>query len=150
MTIAAGSLLALCMVHVLFTFVGEKFHPRDAGLREAMQQGHPVITRQTTLWRTWIGFNASHGQGAILFGLVYGFRAQRAPSLLFGSMFLRLTGLAMISSYLVLAWLLVQGTAARDLGGDGVLRRRLRHKCALSRVCFAAPAEDRLWISAGL
>ena len=102
MTIAAGILLTLGMVHVLFTFVGEKFHPRDAGLREAMQQGHPVITRQTTLWRAWIGFNASHGQGAILFGLVYGFLALRAPSLLFGSMFLRLTGLAMISSYLVL------------------------------------------------
>ena len=28
-----------------------------------------MITPQTTLWRAWIGFNASHSLAAILFGL---------------------------------------------------------------------------------
>ncbi len=28
-----------------------------------MQQVSPVITRQTTMWKAWVGFNASHSYG---------------------------------------------------------------------------------------
>jgi hypothetical protein len=103
MAASAAVVLALGAVHLLYTFVGVKLHPRDARVREAMDEGQLVLTRQTTLWRAWIGFNASHAQGAILFGLVFGFLALRAPALLFESIFLRATGLAMLASYLVLA-----------------------------------------------
>lgn len=39
MAAAAGIFLALGALHVLITFAGEKLHPRDPCLREAMQQG---------------------------------------------------------------------------------------------------------------
>jgi hypothetical protein len=103
MAASAVIILMLGAVHVLYTFVGAKLHPRDAHLREAMAEGQLVLTRQTTLWRAWIGFNASHGQGAILFGLLFGYLALREPALLFDSIFLRATGMAMLASYLVLA-----------------------------------------------
>lgn len=44
--------------------------PRDRPLREAMTQGHVLLTRRTSLWLTWVGFNLSHSLGAVLFGVV--------------------------------------------------------------------------------
>jgi hypothetical protein len=40
-----------------------------------MSQIAPVITKEATMWRCWVGFNASHSMGLILFGLVFGFLA---------------------------------------------------------------------------
>jgi hypothetical protein len=42
--------------------------PRDPALREAMARETLLLTRRTTLWLTWVGFNLSHSLGAILFG----------------------------------------------------------------------------------
>jgi hypothetical protein len=53
-----------------------------------MSQTHLVLTRQTTMWRAWIGFNASHSMGAVFFGLVYGYLALLHVELLFRSPFL--------------------------------------------------------------
>jgi hypothetical protein len=49
--------------------------PRDPALGEQMKQVAPDISRQTTMWLAWIGFNASHSLGSMLFGLVYGYLA---------------------------------------------------------------------------
>jgi hypothetical protein len=59
----------------------------------------PVITRETTMWKAWVGFNASHSFGAILFALVYGYMALVHPVFLFESVFLLVVGLAMLSGY---------------------------------------------------
>ena len=32
-------------------------------------------TKETTMWRCWVGFNASHSMGLILFGLAFGYLA---------------------------------------------------------------------------
>lgn len=65
----AGALIfgVLGSIHLLYTFVGEKFSPRDPATRVAMQATHPRLTRATTMWRAWIGFNASHSLGAMVF-----------------------------------------------------------------------------------
>ena len=63
----------------------------------------PVISTETTMWKSWIGFNASHSMGAILFGLIYGFLAISHAGLLFASPFLLLVGLSMLTSFVVLA-----------------------------------------------
>jgi len=44
--------------------------PRDPALREAMARDHVLLTRRTTLWLAWVGFNLSHSLGAVLFGAV--------------------------------------------------------------------------------
>jgi hypothetical protein len=64
-----------------------------------MQEVSPVLTRQTTMWKAWIGFNASHSFGAILFGAVYGYLSLEHPTFLFQSTFLLLLGLAFLSGF---------------------------------------------------
>jgi hypothetical protein len=44
--------------------------PRDPAVREAMAHDTILLTRRTTLWLAWVGFNLSHSLGAILFGAV--------------------------------------------------------------------------------
>jgi multisubunit Na+/H+ antiporter MnhE subunit len=60
------------------------------------------MTNETTMWRCWVGFNASHSLGLILFGLVFGFLALAHGQLLFRSPFLLVVGLAMLGGFVVL------------------------------------------------
>lgn len=101
---SAAIVLALGSLHLLYTFRGNKLDPREAGTRQAMEQSTPRITRETTIWRAWVGFNATHSLGILFFGLIYGYLALAAPALLFGSLFLQALGLIMLASYVVLAW----------------------------------------------
>ena len=96
---SAGIVLALGLIHLWYTFRGVKLHPRDTKLVAAMQQVSPVLTRQTTMWKCWIGFNASHSLGAMLFGAVYGYLALREGAFLFQSWYLMLVGLATLGGY---------------------------------------------------
>lgn len=102
MAISATIILALGTVHLIYTFWGTKLTPRDPALQMSMEQISPVITKETTMWRTWIGFNASHSMGAILFGLIYGFLALQHGSLLFNSPFLLIVGLLMLGGFFAL------------------------------------------------
>jgi hypothetical protein len=101
--ISASIVGLLGSAHLLLTFFGPKLRPRDPALQMQMQQVHPVITRQTTMWRAWLGFNASHSLGAMLFGLLYGRLALVHPALLFDDVWLLGGGLAFLLSYLILA-----------------------------------------------
>lgn len=67
---AAGGAIfaALGTLHLILTFRGPKLHPHDDAVRTAMQATTMRITRDTTLWNAWIGFNASHSLGAMVFG----------------------------------------------------------------------------------
>jgi hypothetical protein len=55
------------------------------------------------MWGCWVGFNASHSMGLILFGLVFGYLASAHCQLLFQSHFLLVVGLAMLGGVAVLA-----------------------------------------------
>ena len=90
--------------HLRLTFRGNALHPRDPEVKARLEQELLVITRNTTMWKTWIGFNASHSFGAILFGLVYGDLALVEPAALFGSGFLSTVGLAFLLGYAFLGW----------------------------------------------
>lgn len=103
-SLAAGIVLALGGVHLLYTFRGTKLLPRDPALQAAMQADSPRISRQTTMWRAWIGFNASHSMGAILFGLVYLHLALWQPRVLLRSTFLCGLGEIYLLGYVVLGW----------------------------------------------
>ncbi|MBE0616057.1 MAG: hypothetical protein IH604_20495 [Burkholderiales bacterium] len=96
---SAAIILLLGLVHLLFTFRGPKLHPRDAALEKRMTEVSPVLTRETTMWKAWVGFNASHSYGAILFGLVYGYLALAHSAFLFQSPFLLLAGLFFLAGY---------------------------------------------------
>jgi len=80
-----------------------------------MSQIAPVITNETTMWRCWVGFNASHSMGLILFGLVFGFLALAHGQLLFRSPFLLVVGLAMLGGMVVLCKVYFFSAPLRDI-----------------------------------
>ena len=100
---SAAIILLLGLVHLFYTFRGPKLHPRDPELRARLEAVSPVITRETTMWKAWIGFNASHSYGAILFGAVYGYLALFHPGFLFLSAYLLLVGALLLGGYVFLA-----------------------------------------------
>jgi len=100
---SSAIVLVLGLLHLLYTFRGRKLHPRDPDLHVRMNEVSPVITRQTTMWACWVGFNASHSYGLIFFGLVYGYLAIAHSALLFQSPYLLLLGLLLLVGYAVLA-----------------------------------------------
>ena len=99
---SAAIILFLGCIHLCYTFHGRKLHPRDPELRARLESVSPVITRETTMWKAWIGFNASHSYGAILFGAVYGYLALVHSAFLFQSRFLLLLGLLLLAGYVFL------------------------------------------------
>ena len=102
MVISASIIFTLGVIHFVYTFWGPKLMPRDRTLQISMSQVSPVITKETTMWRCWVGFNVSHSMGLILFGLVFGFLALAHGQLLFQSPFLLVVGLAVLGGFVVL------------------------------------------------
>ncbi len=102
MMFSTGIILSLGIMHLLFTFVGTKLTPRDPALQESMRSVSPVISKETTMWKAWLGFNASHSLGAILFGLIYGYLVLWHSAFLFASYFLLFVGGGLLASFVVL------------------------------------------------
>jgi hypothetical protein len=102
MVLSASIVFTLGVVHFVYTFWGPRLTPRDPALQISMSQISPVITKETTMWRCWVGFNATHSMGLILFGLIFGFLALAHGQLLFHSPFLLVVGLTMLGGLAVL------------------------------------------------
>ncbi|HYS11677.1 MAG TPA: hypothetical protein VEN28_00075 [Burkholderiaceae bacterium] len=96
---SAAIILLLGLIHLLYTFRGPKLRPRDAELEARLKQVSPVITRETTMWKAWAGFNASHSYGAIFFGVVYGYLALAHSAFLFQSTTLLAVGALLLAGY---------------------------------------------------
>ena len=98
--LSAAIVLALGIIHLVYTFRGPKLTPRDPAVEISMSATAPVISRETTMWKAWIGFNAAHS------------RASGNP--VFQSGFLLVVGFLALGSYAVLAkayWFSVPFTA---------------------------------------
>ena len=67
-----------------------------------MNQISPYYERNNNV-AGWVGFNATHSMGLILFGLVFGFLVLAPDQLLFRSPFLLVVGLAMLVGFVVLS-----------------------------------------------
>jgi hypothetical protein len=100
---SAAVIFLLGVMHLWYTFRGHNLHPRDPELTSRMMTVSPVITSETTMWRAWIGFNATHSFGLILFGAPFGYLAMRQSAFLFQSWFLLALGFALLLSYAVVA-----------------------------------------------
>ena len=72
--IGAVPFIVLGLAHALATpqtpAVTKGLSPRDPAVRGAMARDSILLTRRTTVWLAWVGFNMSHSLGAILFGVV--------------------------------------------------------------------------------
>jgi hypothetical protein len=63
-------LLILGIFHLFFVFFTENFLPRNAATLHNMNTDSPVLTDETTVWKAWLGFNASHSSGIIFMALI--------------------------------------------------------------------------------
>ena len=88
--------------HLLLTYRGASFYPREPDLASRMKLVSPVISRQTTMWKAGVGFHASHCVGAMLFSLAYAYLALEPTQLLFKSPFLLGLGLVYLSLVAIL------------------------------------------------
>jgi hypothetical protein len=99
---AAAVIFVLGALHLVYTFSGPKLLPRDPALPAQMARSALVLTRETNVWKAWIGFNASHSLGAMLFGVVYADLALAHPEVLWRSPVLLVAGGALLAAF---AWL---------------------------------------------
>ncbi|MCC7005352.1 MAG: hypothetical protein IT497_01745 [Ottowia sp.] len=90
-------------MHLTYTFFTDKFHPQDTALLTTLKVATPIISRETTIWKGLVGFNASHSIGFIMFGLIYGYLAFAHLDFFVSSAFLMIIGLATLLSYMALA-----------------------------------------------
>lgn len=71
LVVGASIFGVLGAMHLLYTFFTNKFEAYDPLVTEAMKSTSLVLTKETTVWKAWIGFNASHSLGAMLFAGIY-------------------------------------------------------------------------------
>ena len=57
-------------IHLYYTFFTNKFSSRNEKLVEEMKTSFLILTKETTFWKAWIGFNASHSSGVIFIGII--------------------------------------------------------------------------------
>lgn len=105
MLASAFIMFSLGIVHLVYTFWGPKLLPRDPRLIESMKGVSLVLTNETTVWKAWIGFNASHSMAALLFGLVFGYLAAIQSEILYESLFLQTVGFLTVAGFVILAWI---------------------------------------------
>ena len=58
-------------IHLVYTFFSNKFNAFDKDVTKAMKETSPILTKETTMWKAWVGFNASHSLGAMLVTAFY-------------------------------------------------------------------------------
>jgi hypothetical protein len=93
----------LGLLHIYLTFGTNKFQTRNAELTEQMKQVAPVVSNDTTVWKAWIGFNASHSLGLMVYGAIFAFLAGFHHSMLMDSPFLLVLMIGTAVCYPVLA-----------------------------------------------
>ncbi len=102
--IAGAAILALLgTIHLVYTFFTNKFDTHDPAVGEAMKTTSPILTKETTVWKAWVGFNASHSLGAMLIGAFYIPLAISHMEIIRASWWFSLLPMIIGLSYLILA-----------------------------------------------
>jgi hypothetical protein len=67
--------LALGILHTVYTITDtykpKKLIPYKSGVMSLMKESTLAITKETNMWRAWVGFNISHGIGILFFSVTY-------------------------------------------------------------------------------
>jgi hypothetical protein len=95
--------IVLGIAHLYYTFINNKFKARDEKVTEGMQKTSPLLTRQTTMWKAWIGFNGSHSLGALFFGGINVVLTVGYYEVISGSVMIQTLNIVVCMSYLALA-----------------------------------------------
>lgn len=88
------------LYYILFT---DRLSPRNKQLAEAMQNDHIKLTRQTTVYNAWFGFNISHSVGLIFSGLINVILALGHPEIICHSKAILILDFCLCLSFVVMA-----------------------------------------------
>lgn len=99
--------LVLGAMHTLYT-IADIYHPRrlipsKAGVMGLMKESPLVLTRETDMWRAWVGFNISHGMGLLFFAATLLYLAVLHSAFLQSSVFLLTVAPLVALVYLLLS-----------------------------------------------
>ena len=100
---SAVILLVFGLMHLWYTLRNKALAPRDTELEARMNEIAPKISRETTMWKAWIGFNLSHSTSLIFFGLLYLYLAIQHALFLEGEPVLLAGGLLFLITYYLMA-----------------------------------------------
>lgn len=105
----AGCILFLVfgLLHTTYT-IADTYNPKrlipyKSGVMGLMKESTLAITKETDMWRAWVGFNISHGVGILLFSATYLYFSILHVTFLEGSLFLLLVAPVIALTYLVLS-----------------------------------------------
>lgn len=100
-----GSLIFLILgaMHLFLTFFTNKFSSINEKMIGEMKVSSPNLSNETTMWKAWIGFNASHATGAIFIGGMNIFIAMQLFSSLDRNLFFLLFNISIVGFYIWLA-----------------------------------------------
>lgn len=96
-------LTVLGTIHLVYTFFTNKFSPRNELFEKEMKITTLVLTKETTMWKAWIGFNASHSAGAMFIGFINLYLAIQYFSLFQSDHFFFIFNIITVGFYLWLA-----------------------------------------------
>ncbi|HVI45839.1 MAG TPA: hypothetical protein VM802_13275 [Chitinophaga sp.] len=91
------------LLHLRATLFTNKLYPRKEQLIKDMEETPLVMTEQLTMWKSWIGFNATHSSGALFIGIVNYYLALKHFDFLNNSHFLLLFTIATVTFYVWVA-----------------------------------------------
>lgn len=100
-----GSLIFILLgtIHLVYTFFTDKFSSKNNKVIIEMESSHPNLTKETTIWKAWIGFNASHSIGAMFIGVINFYLAYTYFSIFQSDHFFFIFNILTISLYVWLA-----------------------------------------------
>lgn len=99
--------LVLGALHTLYT-IADIYNPRriipsKAGVMGLMKESTLALTKETDMWRAWVGFNISHGVGLLFFATTLLYFAVLHSAFLQGSVFLLTVAPLVALVYLLLS-----------------------------------------------
>lgn len=90
-------------LHLFYTFFSDKFSSRNEKMVDEMKTSHINLTKETTIWKAWIGFNASHSSGAMFIGIINFYLAVEYFAIFQSSHFFFLFNILTVGFYVWLA-----------------------------------------------
>jgi len=99
--------LVLGLLHAAYTIADtynpKKLIPYKSGVMGLMKESTLAITKETDMWRAWVGFNISHGIGILFFSATYLYLSSLHITFLENSLFLLLAAPTIALAYLILS-----------------------------------------------
>lgn len=93
--------------HAIYTFADiwkpKRLVPHKPEVVAAMKASTLALTKDTDMWRAWVGFNISHSVGLIFYGLIYAYLTIFNFHTLSSSVFLLSLAPMVAISYLILS-----------------------------------------------